>query len=116
MGEELAKEQPAAADIVVGLPDSAVPAAIGFARQSGLPYTEALIKNRYIGRTFIQPDQHLREMGVSLKFNALPEVLEGKRVVLVDDTIVAERRVNRLCNCCAMRAPKKSICACTRRR
>ncbi|MFL5761703.1 MAG: amidophosphoribosyltransferase [Thermomicrobiales bacterium] len=88
MGEELAKEQPADADIVVGLPDSAVPAAIGFARQSGLPYTEALIKNRYIGRTFIQPDQHLREMGVSLKFNALPEVLEGKRVVLVDDTIV----------------------------
>ncbi len=88
MGEELAKEAPADADIVVGLPDSAVPAAIGFARQSGLPYTEALIKNRYIGRTFIQPDQHLREMGVSLKFNALPEVLEGKRVVLVDDTIV----------------------------
>jgi len=88
MGEELAKEEPADADIVVGLPDSAVPAAIGYARQSGLPYTEALIKNRYIGRTFIQPDQHLREMGVSLKFNALPEVLEGKRVVLVDDTIV----------------------------
>jgi amidophosphoribosyltransferase len=88
MGEELAKEQPADADIVVGLPDSAVPAAIGYARRSGLPYTEALIKNRYIGRTFIQPDQHLREMGVSLKFNALPEVLEGKRVVLVDDTIV----------------------------
>jgi amidophosphoribosyltransferase len=88
MGEELAKEQPADADIVVGLPDSATPAAIGYARQSDLPYTEALIKNRYIGRTFIQPDQHLREMGVSLKFNALPEVLEGKRVVLVDDTIV----------------------------
>jgi amidophosphoribosyltransferase len=88
MGEELAKEQPADADIVVGLPDSAVPAAIGYARKSGLPYTEALIKNRYIGRTFIQPDQHLREVGVSLKFNALPEVLEGKRVVLVDDTIV----------------------------
>jgi len=88
MGEELAKEEPADADIVVGLPDSAVPAAIGYARESGLPYTEALIKNRYIGRTFIQPDQHLREMGVSLKFNALPEVLEGKRVVLVDDTIV----------------------------
>jgi amidophosphoribosyltransferase len=88
MGEELAKEQPAEGDIVVGLPDSATPAAIGYARQSGLPYTEALIKNRYIGRTFIQPDQHLREMGVSLKFNALPEVLEGKRVVLVDDTIV----------------------------
>jgi amidophosphoribosyltransferase len=88
MGEQLAKEQPAEADIVVGLPDSAVPAAIGYAREIGLPYTEALIKNRYIGRTFIQPDQRLREVGVSLKFNALPEVLEGKRVVLVDDTIV----------------------------
>ncbi len=88
MGEQLAREQPVDADIVVGLPDSAIPAAIGYARASGLPYTEALIKNRYIGRTFIQPDQRLREVGVSLKFNALPEVLEGKRVVLVDDTIV----------------------------
>jgi amidophosphoribosyltransferase len=88
MGEELAREQPADADIVVGLPDSATPAAIGFARESGIPYAEGLIKNRYIGRTFIQPDQRLREIGVSLKFNALPEVLEGKRVVLVDDTIV----------------------------
>ncbi len=88
MGEELAKEQPADADIVVPLPDSAVPAAIGYARASGIPYMEGLIKNRYIGRTFIQPDQRLREIGVSLKFNALPEVLAGKRVVLVDDTIV----------------------------
>ena len=88
MGEELAKEHPAEGDLVVGLPDSATPAAIGYARQSGIPYTEALIKNRYIGRTFIQPDQRLRDVGVSLKFNALPEVLEGKRVVLIDDTIV----------------------------
>lgn len=88
MGAELAREAPADADIVVPLPDSAVPAAIGYARESGIPYQEALIKNRYIGRTFIQPDQRLREIGVSLKFNALPEVLEGKRVVLVDDTIV----------------------------
>jgi amidophosphoribosyltransferase len=88
MGAELAKEQPANADIVIGLPDSATPAAIGYARQSGLPYMEGLIKNRYIGRTFIQPDQRLREIGVALKFNALPEVLEGQRVVLIDDTIV----------------------------
>lgn len=88
MGIQLAKEQPADADIVVGLPDSATPAAIGYARESGLPFTEALIKNRYIGRTFIQPNQQLRRTGVSLKFNALPEVLDGKRVVLVDDTIV----------------------------
>jgi amidophosphoribosyltransferase len=88
MGEELAAESGADADIVVPLPDSAVPAAIGYARASGIPYAEALIKNRYIGRTFIQPDQRLRDTGVSLKFNALPEVLAGKRVVLIDDTIV----------------------------
>ena len=88
MGEELAREAPVDADIVVGLPDSAIPAAIGYGRASGIPYTEALIKNRYIGRTFIQPDQRLRETGVQLKFNALPEVVAGKRVVLVDDTIV----------------------------
>lgn len=88
MGAELAREQPADADIVVPLPDSAIPAGIGYSGASGIPYAEALIKNRYIGRTFIQPDQHLREVGIALKFNPLPEVLEGKRVVLVDDTIV----------------------------
>jgi len=88
MGEELSREHPVDADVVVGLPDSAIPAAIGYARASGIPYQEALIKNRYIGRTFIQPTQRLRETGVSLKFNALPEVLSGKRVILIDDTIV----------------------------
>jgi amidophosphoribosyltransferase len=88
MGAQLAREYPVDADIVVGLPDSATPAAIGYAQESGIPYTEALIKNRYIGRTFIQPDQRLRDTGVSLKFNALPEAVAGKRVVLVDDTIV----------------------------
>lgn len=88
MGEELWREYPADADVVIPLPDSAVPAAIGFARASGIPYAEGLIKNRYIGRTFIQPDQRLREQGVKLKFNALPEVLEGRRVILIDDTIV----------------------------
>ncbi|MEX2425593.1 MAG: amidophosphoribosyltransferase [Thermomicrobiaceae bacterium] len=88
MGAELYREYPVDADIVIPLPDSAVPAAIGFARESGIPYAEGLIKNRYIGRTFIQPDQRLREQGVQLKFNALPEVLEGKRVALIDDTIV----------------------------
>ena len=88
MGAELWHEHPVDADIVVPLPDSAVPAAIGLARESGIPYAEGLIKNRYIGRTFIQPDQRLREQGVQLKFNALPEVLDGKRVILVDDTIV----------------------------
>ena len=88
MGEELAAEHPVDADIVVPVPDSAIPAAIGYARASGIPYGDGLIKNRYIGRTFIQPDQRMRERGVQLKFNALPEVLDGKRVVLIDDTIV----------------------------
>ncbi len=88
MGEELAREWPVDADVVIPLPDSAIPAAIGYARESGIPYSEGLIKNSYIGRTFIQPDQRMRDMGVSLKFNALPEVIEGKRVVLIDDSIV----------------------------
>jgi amidophosphoribosyltransferase len=88
MGAELARETPVDGDVVIGLPDSATPAAIGYARHSGIPYQEALIKNRYIGRTFIQPDQRLRSTGVSLKFNVLPEAVEGKRVILVDDTIV----------------------------
>src|SRR5438270_5644556 len=88
MGRELAKEHPAEADIVIGVPDSATPAAIGYSLQSGIPFTEGLIKNRYIGRTFIQPHQHLRERGIGLKFNPLPEVLSGKRVVVVDDSIV----------------------------
>jgi amidophosphoribosyltransferase len=88
MGEALASEHPVEADVVVAVPDSAVPAAVGYSRASGIPYAEGLIKNRYIGRTFIQPDQRLRDVGVGLKFNPLPEVLRGKRVVLVDDSIV----------------------------
>ncbi len=88
MGAQLARESPVEGDVVIGLPDSATPAAIGYAQESGIPYQEALIKNRYIGRTFIQPDQRLREIGVSLKFNVLPEVVAGRRVILIDDTIV----------------------------
>jgi amidophosphoribosyltransferase len=88
MGQQLAREAPADADIVVPVPDSAVPAAIGFSQQSGLPYTEGLTKNRYIGRTFIQPDNQLRRDMVRLKFNPLTSNLKGKRVVLVDDSIV----------------------------
>jgi amidophosphoribosyltransferase len=87
-GRELAREAPAEADVVIPVPDSAVPAAIGFAQESGVPYSEGLIKNRYIGRTFIQPDDRLRQLGVQLKFNPLADNLHGKRVVLVDDSIV----------------------------
>jgi amidophosphoribosyltransferase len=88
MGRQLAREQPADADLVIPVPDSAIPAAIGYAEESGLPYREGLIKNRYVGRTFIQPAQRSREEAVQLKFNPLPEVLAGKRVVVVDDSIV----------------------------
>src|SRR4029079_6374758 len=88
LGAILSREYPVDADIVIGVPDSATAAAIGYARASGIPYREGLVKNRYVGRTFIQPDQRIREAGVSLKFNALEEVLRGKRVVVVDDSIV----------------------------
>ena len=88
MGVHLAQEHPVAADLVMGVPDSATAAGIGYARESGIPFTEGLLKNRYIGRTFIEPDQRLRELGVQLKFNPLPEVLRGKRLVVVDDSIV----------------------------
>jgi amidophosphoribosyltransferase len=88
LGRELARESPVAADVVIPVPDSAIPAAIGFAQEAGLPYSEGLIKNRYIGRTFIQPDDRLRQIGIALKFNPLADNLAGKRVVLVDDSIV----------------------------
>jgi amidophosphoribosyltransferase len=87
MGERLAEEAPIEADLVLPVPDSGTPAAVGFARASGVPFSEGLIKNRYVGRTFIQPDQGMREQGIRLKFNPLDEVA-GKRVVVVDDSIV----------------------------
>jgi len=87
MGERLAEEAPASADLVMPIPDSGTPAAIGFAKRSGIPYEEGLIKNRYVGRTFIQPDQELRRQGIRLKFNPLDEIA-GKRLVIVDDSIV----------------------------
>jgi amidophosphoribosyltransferase len=88
LGEQLAREYPVEADIVTGVPDSATPAAVGYSRESGIPFAETLVKNRYVGRTFIMPDQRLRDQGVRLKYNPLGEVLEGKRIVVVDDSIV----------------------------
>ncbi len=87
MGQRLAQEAPVEADFVMAIPDSGTPAAIGFARASGVPYEEGLIKNRYVGRTFIQPDQELRRQGIRLKFNPLEEIA-GRRIVIVDDSIV----------------------------
>jgi amidophosphoribosyltransferase len=88
MGAGLAREHPVDADLVMGVPDSATAAGTGYARESGIPVVEGLIKNRYIGRTFIEPDQRIRDLGVKLKFNPLPQVLDGERVVVVDDSIV----------------------------
>ncbi len=89
MGELLAREAPApGADLVIPVPDSGVPAARGFARASGLPQDDGLIKNRYVARTFIQPGQELRKHGLRLKFNPLPEIVGGRRLVVVDDSIV----------------------------
>ena len=87
MGERLAAEAPVEADLVLPIPDSGTPAAIGFARATGIPFSEGLIKNRYVGRTFIQPEQGMREQGIRMKFNPLAEV-EGQRLVVVDDSIV----------------------------
>jgi amidophosphoribosyltransferase len=88
MGRELAREAPVEGDIVMALPDSGTPHAVGFAEASQIPFVEGVIKSRYITRTFIQPNQRLREAGIRLKFNPMRHVLEGKRVVLVDDSIV----------------------------
>jgi amidophosphoribosyltransferase len=88
MGEMLAVQAPAEADMVVGVPDSGLPAAEGFARRSGIPYGHGLVKNRYIGRTFIAPDQALRDRGVRRKLNPLRENINGKRLVVVDDSII----------------------------
>jgi len=88
LGRNLAREAPAEADLVIGVPDSSLSAASGYAEALGLPYETGLVKNRYVGRTFIQPDERLRHLAVRLKLNALRKVVEGKRVVLVDDSIV----------------------------
>lgn len=88
LGAELAAESTVDADVVIPVPDSSIPAAIGFSRAAGIPFNDGLIKNRYIGRTFIEPTQDLRERGVALKFNALAENLDGKRVVMIDDSLV----------------------------
>ncbi len=88
LGEELAREHPVEADVVIPVPDSSMPAAIGYAAVSGITYNEGFVKNRYIGRTFIEPTDELRRQGVKLKFNMLEENIRGKRVVMIDDSLV----------------------------
>jgi amidophosphoribosyltransferase len=88
MGAQLAEEHPVEADMVMGVPDSATAAGIGYYKATGIPFCEGLLKNRYVGRTFIEPDQRIRDLGVRLKFNPLPQMLEGERLVVVDDSIV----------------------------
>ncbi len=88
LGVELARESPTEADVVIPVPDSSIPAAIGYSNESGIRFNDGLIKNRYIGRTFIEPTQDIRERGVALKFNALRENLEGRRVIMIDDSLV----------------------------
>ena len=98
MGRILAEEYPVDADFVMGVPDSATAAGIGYSHASGIPYCEGLLKNRYVGRTFIEPDQRIRELGVQLKFNPLSRIIAGKRLVVVDDSIVRGTTTPRVVN------------------
>jgi amidophosphoribosyltransferase len=88
MGQRLAEEAPVAADLVMPVPESGVPAAQGFARGSGIPYGEGFVKNRYVGRTFIQPTQSMRQQGIRMKLNPIREVIAGRKVIVVEDSIV----------------------------
>ncbi|MFL5321268.1 MAG: amidophosphoribosyltransferase [Myxococcaceae bacterium] len=103
LGRQLAKEQPAQADLVIAVPDSGVPAAIGFSQASGIPYDVGLIRSHYVGRTFIEPQQSIRHFGVKLKLSAVRQVLKGKRVVVVDDSIVrgtTSRKIVKMLKAC----------------
>ncbi|WP_078551363.1 amidophosphoribosyltransferase [Bacillus alkalicellulosilyticus] len=98
LGKQLALESPVEADVVTGVPDSSISAAIGYAETTGIPYELGMIKNRYVGRTFIQPSQELREQGVKMKLSAVRGVVEGKRVVMIDDSIVRGTTSKRIVN------------------
>jgi len=114
MGEMLAQEYPVDADLVMGVPDSATAAGVGYSHASGIPYCEGLLKNRYVGRTFIEPDQRIRELGVQLKFNPLSRIIAGKRLVVVDDSIVrgtTTPRVVRLLKKAGVKEVHLRICA-----
>ena len=115
MGAQLAREHPVDADLVIGIPDSSTAAAVGYALESGIPFSEGLIKNRYVGRTFIEPEQRLRDLGVRQKFNSLGEVIKDKRIVVVDDSIVRGTTTRTWSTCCAAPGPPRSTCGSARR-
>lgn len=96
LGEKLAKEHPVDADVVMGVPDSSISAAMGYAQATGLPYEVGLIKNRYVGRTFIKPSQRIRYEGVRMKLSVVRKVVEGKRIVIIDDSIVRGTTISRI--------------------
>ena len=108
VGRRLARQHPADADVVIPVPESGTPAAVGYAESSGIPFAQGLVKNSYVGRTFIQPSQTLRQRGIRLKLNPLREVIEGKRLVVVDDSIVRGNTQRPWCGCCARRALPRS--------
>ena len=96
MGAEAFRQHPVDADLVIGIPDSSTPHAVGFSAEAGIPFAEGLIRNRYVGRTFIEPNQRMREVGVQTKFNPMKHVIEGKRLVVVDDSIVRSTTITRV--------------------
>ncbi|MDQ3924418.1 MAG: amidophosphoribosyltransferase [Actinomycetota bacterium] len=96
MGEILAEEAPAEAEVIIPVPDSGIMAAVGYSKASGIPYAEGLIKNRYVGRTFIEPTDGMRQLGLRLKLNPLPSVIDGKRLVVIDDSIVRGNTARKL--------------------
>ena len=98
MGRILAQEAPVEADLVLGVPDSGVPSALGYAFESGIPYADGIVKNRYVGRTFIEPTQAMRQLGIRLKLNPLRSVIEGQRLVVIDDSIVRGNTSKKLVN------------------
>ena len=116
LGVELARESGVDADVVIPVPDSSIPAAIGYSGASGIPFNDGLIKNRYIGRTFIEPTQDMRERGVALKFNALAENLAGKRVIMIDDSLVRGTTAGRSSSSFATPVPPRSTCGSRARR
>jgi len=107
LGRELAREHPVEADMVVPVPDSSIPSALGYANESGIPYAHAIIKNRYSDRSFIKPDQRLRQLEVDLKFNFVQPKIEGARLIIVDDSIVRGNTMKRLVSALRNRGVKE---------